>query len=233
MEFAHILKANPYHDEKGRFSTQDKAKFVSVGGVFDKQRSGTVDSFFHGTSETVADLIQLEGFKLNDMAMRGQAYGHGVYVAEKLELAQEYGARILTVKVPKKLYKLTSAEFREVFSGKSKLHTELSKELLEADAVRVSDGALMLPKGGHKIVSKYFSKLGFKGLHVIGAGPTLGRSQMVIFDPKDLKVTGAFDNATMSEKTEKEEMFTVYLPFSYSPKKDSLPTKKKKSAFTY
>lgn len=39
MEFAKILKANPYHDELGRFSTQDKAKFVSVGGVFDKQRA--------------------------------------------------------------------------------------------------------------------------------------------------------------------------------------------------
>lgn len=32
--FAKILKANPYHDETGRFSTQDKAKFVSTSGVF-------------------------------------------------------------------------------------------------------------------------------------------------------------------------------------------------------
>ena len=39
MEFAKILKANPYHDEKGRFSSHDKAKFVSTGGVFDKQRA--------------------------------------------------------------------------------------------------------------------------------------------------------------------------------------------------
>ena len=26
------LKANPYHDERGRFTTNEKAKFVSVGG---------------------------------------------------------------------------------------------------------------------------------------------------------------------------------------------------------
>lgn len=39
MEFAKILKANPYHDERGRFSTENKAKFVSTGGVFDKQRA--------------------------------------------------------------------------------------------------------------------------------------------------------------------------------------------------
>lgn len=37
--FALILKANPYHDERGRFAQRDKAKFVSVGGVFDKQRA--------------------------------------------------------------------------------------------------------------------------------------------------------------------------------------------------
>jgi hypothetical protein len=56
MEFAKILKANPYHDELGRFSTQDKAKFVSIGGVFDRQRnkgtpqtpevSARIDEFF-------------------------------------------------------------------------------------------------------------------------------------------------------------------------------------------
>jgi hypothetical protein len=37
MEFAKILKANPYHDERGRFTTEGRANFVSVGGVFDKQ----------------------------------------------------------------------------------------------------------------------------------------------------------------------------------------------------
>lgn len=30
MEFAKILKANPYHDEKGRFSTHESAKTISV-----------------------------------------------------------------------------------------------------------------------------------------------------------------------------------------------------------
>lgn len=37
--FAKILKANPYHDEQGLFTSKDKAKFVSIGEVFDKQRS--------------------------------------------------------------------------------------------------------------------------------------------------------------------------------------------------
>lgn len=34
--YARILKANPYHDELGRFSTKDKAKFVSTGPKFAK-----------------------------------------------------------------------------------------------------------------------------------------------------------------------------------------------------
>lgn len=33
-----ILKANPYHDERGRFASKRRASFVSIGGVFDKQR---------------------------------------------------------------------------------------------------------------------------------------------------------------------------------------------------
>ena len=39
MRFEHILKFNPYHDEGGRFSEEDGAHFVSIGGVFDKQRA--------------------------------------------------------------------------------------------------------------------------------------------------------------------------------------------------
>lgn len=35
---AEVLKANPYHDELGKFSTHDGAKFVSIGPVFDTQR---------------------------------------------------------------------------------------------------------------------------------------------------------------------------------------------------
>lgn len=33
-KLAEVLKHNPYHDEAGRFSTQNKAKFVSTSGVF-------------------------------------------------------------------------------------------------------------------------------------------------------------------------------------------------------
>lgn len=36
--YARILKANPYHDAQGRFAPKGAASFVSIGGVFDKQR---------------------------------------------------------------------------------------------------------------------------------------------------------------------------------------------------
>lgn len=52
MEFAKILKANPYHDETGRFSSEGKASFVSTGGVFDKQRAkSTKVKMVEGTNE--------------------------------------------------------------------------------------------------------------------------------------------------------------------------------------
>lgn len=41
IEWAKILKANPYHDERGRFSSEENAKFVSIGGVFAKQKAKT------------------------------------------------------------------------------------------------------------------------------------------------------------------------------------------------
>lgn len=34
LMYVKILKANPHHDEKGRFSTADAARFTSIEGVF-------------------------------------------------------------------------------------------------------------------------------------------------------------------------------------------------------
>lgn len=62
--FARIMKANPYHDETGRFSTKDKAKFVSTSGVFasrmGKQRGGGSASKAYTREELDADIAKLE-----------------------------------------------------------------------------------------------------------------------------------------------------------------------------
>lgn len=50
MEFAHILKANPYHGPDGRFSSKNKATFVSTSGKF-ADRVDPNDVWFHGGSE--------------------------------------------------------------------------------------------------------------------------------------------------------------------------------------
>lgn len=39
MTFAAIFKANPYHDATGRFAEKGGAIFVSIGGLFDRQRA--------------------------------------------------------------------------------------------------------------------------------------------------------------------------------------------------
>jgi hypothetical protein len=71
IEFAKILKANPYHDERGRFSSEDKAKFVSIGGVFSSPNrytgkpefSDTHVTVFHGTASKALKLIMREGLQ--------------------------------------------------------------------------------------------------------------------------------------------------------------------------
>lgn len=37
--YAHLFKANPYHDDQGLFTSKNKATFASIGGVFDRQKS--------------------------------------------------------------------------------------------------------------------------------------------------------------------------------------------------
>lgn len=44
LDLLKVLKANPYHDEQGLFSTKDRAHFQSIGGVFDRQRAKQIAS---------------------------------------------------------------------------------------------------------------------------------------------------------------------------------------------
>ena len=64
IEWAKILKANPYHDELGRFSTKDKSKFVSVGEIFDKQRANAAGKAkpSDADSRTAEAMKELEKF---------------------------------------------------------------------------------------------------------------------------------------------------------------------------
>lgn len=56
---ADVLKANPNHDERGRFSTHSAARFVSLGGAFaksnDRQRQA------HSARRNVQDRIPING----------------------------------------------------------------------------------------------------------------------------------------------------------------------------
>lgn len=75
MNLSHVFKANPYRDEKGRFST---------GG----------GPFFHGTS--VADLISKEGFKVLPGG-NGRLLGDGIYITPSKTDAASYGGEVLEV----------------------------------------------------------------------------------------------------------------------------------------
>ena len=58
--YAKILKANPYHDELGRFTSKDKAAFTSTGEKF-SGTEGVGDVFYHGTTSEAAKDILREG----------------------------------------------------------------------------------------------------------------------------------------------------------------------------
>lgn len=105
MEFAQVLKANPYHDEKGRFSTQEKAKVVSGSGPL-----------FHGTSDESSKKIVEEGFR----ASRGGMYGDGVYLTNDKAKADFFGDKTVKVSVPKgfKFKRFTEREYEDHYWDK-------------------------------------------------------------------------------------------------------------------
>ena len=124
MEFAKILKANPYHDEKGRFSTRDKAK--------------NVVELYHGTSSAHLDSIMKDGLvvKPENRTHAGLKFyykgerGESVYLTKKKETADYYAEEssklsagskmvILKIVVPKKDYEKFKPDEYEADSYRS------------------------------------------------------------------------------------------------------------------
>ena len=150
MEFAHILKANPYHDERGRFTTNEKAKFVSVGGVFDKQRA-------KAKPESESDLV---GKKLDslDTLPAGKDYVRSKDVG--IKVAQNVPFKIPNV--PDKMWAAKEPETIdpskvETFQGyimKSKVKA-LVKEGIKDDPITVfrHKEKLYLVDGNHRVAA--------------------------------------------------------------------------------
>ena len=100
--YAKVLKANPYHDERGRFTSESSAKVVSGVG-----------SLFHGTSDDSAQKIVAQGFK----ASKGGMYGDGVYLTNDKSKADFFGDRTVKVALPKgfKFKTFTEKEYEDFY----------------------------------------------------------------------------------------------------------------------
>lgn len=175
--FASVLKANPYHDEKGRFSTKDKAAFVSSGGK----------TMFHGTS--VAELIEREGFKLAP-TKNGKAFGEGVYLADSAAFAGAHGGTVL--KVATKGMKIRRMSFGEYYGQIESedfrtFRRNLRKSLTEKNGVDPMDS---MSNWSGFAESKWFSRKGEDGIHLFENSKN---DQMVIYSPSKLKVVGRLD----------------------------------------
>lgn len=125
-EWAKILKANPYHDEKGRFSTGDKAKFVSTGGVFANQKGGSdstpskdVQAAIKeytakgGTFASKFTATQVQRDKLKDW-LSGGVTGEGISLWHGDAFSNaEWDARFEDYTTPGKIIKPRSPSFSE------------------------------------------------------------------------------------------------------------------------
>lgn len=138
MEFAHILKANPYHDELGRFSTQDKAKFVSIGGVFASQRkpgsgdssSGDVDPSVPKKASDEAEKgmnLESDQYTLNNWlgGIKANAEAKGLTQKEyEKQIADEYRAALKDASVS---MRVTEASLSKILDEGFKNQYETNK----------------------------------------------------------------------------------------------------------
>lgn len=140
-----ILKANPYHDENGLFTTADKAKNV----------------VFHGTS--VADLIEKDGFKVVP-GKNGRLLGDGIYLSSSKYTSEQYAKEVNGKVLEVSLDGLAIKEFPKSMAytkflmknGDSELTPESMANTMRSlgfDGVKVADNFAVFSPEKLKIVS--------------------------------------------------------------------------------
>lgn len=165
-----VQKANPYHDELGRFSTKDSAKTVS----------GEV-SLGHGTA--FANSIREEGFKLNPKNGKlVRTFGNGVYLTSDKEVAAKFG-ELIEVKVKGKFKALSDNEFDDFL---------FSDEFSAYEKAKKASGATLpedLPTTkGTAWVAEWFKDKGYDGLFLTKGTSYPDNTTYVVFDPKKIKI---------------------------------------------
>lgn len=149
MEYAHILKANPYHGKDGKFTSKDTAHSFS----------GEVKAY-HGSH--AKDFILKGGFKLGSPtseASGGHAVlGEGIYLTDNKKFAELYGP-VLAVKTAKvRLKTVTDEDIYRARTGST------GKKRLEELESQWKGDFFSMPDYAPQVIREHFQKQGYDGV---------------------------------------------------------------------
>lgn len=225
MEFAQVLKANPYHDEKGRFSTEDKAKVVS--GNY---------SAWHGSA--AVDKLLAEGYIVGKKGagLGRDLLGPGMYITPSKDYASKFGelTKLKTNKV--KLARVSKEDLYAITQGKE-FQAELRARTSAFFDSPAGKDAFSAPDFKGELIADHFRKKGYDGVFTkIGPIPALDgayRTAIVLYNPgKVIKSISRHSEDSTSKEELVDTMYCVHP--SILPKVDKVPRPKaKKSAFSY
>jgi hypothetical protein len=153
QSIALVQKANPYHDHLGRFARKDGAKFVSIGGVFDKQRE-------KASAKSVVKITVDSYLKPGGLAEQVLELKNGIWQAENGGLSNKQDALLAHI-----------AKARG-FDGKPKV---VSRAKLD-DAIRSGDHELVrgfadtFNADGSQFIEQFKTGEAYQGLGIHGNG---------------------------------------------------------------
>lgn len=165
MEFAQVLKANPYRDEHGRFSSKDKASSQTS-----EADSGSFQELLHGTDGATVERILAEGFK----ASTSGAYGQGVYLINSIEGAKMFGSKVVKVTLPKGKIK--------VFETPEDYSLLKEDEAIKVSASEHEKAGLTPRRAMSQAIADHLTKEGYVG----HSSPVGGFVYTIILDPAKL-----------------------------------------------
>lgn len=231
MELAKILKANPYHDEKGRFTSEANAKTIS--GNY---------KVWHGSA--ARDKLIEEGFILGKEGHgKGKdMLGPGMYVTPSKDYASAYGelVRVKTKKV--KLARVTKEDLYEITQGKE-FQAELRRRTDEFFSSPEGKDAFSAPNYKGQLIAEHFLRKGYHGVFSsLGPIPSLNgeyRTAVVLYDYRDAieSITKYSPKDASKEESSLDldelSMFCIHPSILPRVPRIKRPVSSKKSAFTY
>ena len=174
--FSLVFKANPYHDEKGQFSTEDKAKTISGNSPV-----------WHGSASV--DKLLSEGYVVGHKGagLGADILGPGMYVTPSKDYASKFGDLLMVNTTKVKLAKVSKEDLYVLTQEKS-FQAELRSRTEAFFTTPEGKEALAAPNFKGQLIAEHFLKRGYDGVFTkMGPIPALDngfRTAMVLYNPR-------------------------------------------------